>query len=90
MGRLYSETERKHRLESIPYAGGIWFESCVDLSEPVKIHGYKTGKERGLVTELDLASAVGSFMADWALNFLPMLNGFRGTDCIKWEIAEDY
>lgn len=88
MAGYYTEIERKQRLESNIHSSGIWFESCVDLSEPVKIHGYKSRKEKGLANELDLASAVGSFMTDWALNFRPRLNGFQGTDCVRWEIVD--
>lgn len=76
-----TQKERKQKYYEI--VNYFSFESCVDLSKPVKVYGYKPGLEE------QLAQEVGCFIGRWLLNIHPQLNGFPGLDTVAYEIVEE-
>lgn len=59
------------------------FETCLDLSEPIKVFVYGTRME--LPVQL-YTRDVASFISWWTENVLPDLNGFSGFHNIKFEL----
>lgn len=65
------------------------FESCVNLSQGVKITPLVDGDESDKPVKVKrdhLIADVAQFTLWWTLNIYPELNGFSGIDTIVWNL----
>lgn len=83
--KYLTDEERKSKL--VRNENCFTFETCIDLSQPIKVSSevYKKDQDRYLE---QLAIAISGFMCWWSRDVHKKLNGFSGTDCVKW-IFED-
>jgi hypothetical protein len=78
-----SNEERKEPISY--YSNGYDFYSCKDLSEGVvvKRNSFMNDSREGL------AIAISDFITWWLFTFHHRLNGFSGTDTIKWKFEDE-
>lgn len=76
-------TNEQRKEKYVEIVNHFTFESCIDLSVPVKVHHFKPGMEA------QLAQEVGCFIGRWLRIVHPQLNGFPGLDTVKYELIDD-
>ena len=77
--RMLTLEDRKERLEH--GCNYFVFETCLDLSEPVKVKAYHGTK----FTVEQYSADVAAFICWWTLMVMKDLNGFSGFSHVKFE-----
>ncbi len=78
-GLLTSENRKEKLSHGCSY---LRFESCIDLSEPVKVFQYGSSGE---VTLQAYTRDIASFICWWTITVYKDLNGFSGFSNVKFE-----
>jgi len=86
MAAYITTEERKKKLTHM--CNYFNFESCIDLSQGVKVTPILRGKDMVEIPFNVIAQDIACFTAWWTMNILPTLNGFSGLDTIKWEFVK--
>jgi len=79
---MLTDEDRKARLQH--GCEHFTFETCLDLSKPIKVIPYGTRQEFSVQ---EYSRDVSSFMVWWTNNVMKDLNGFSGFHNVKFELV---
>ena len=80
---MLTAEDRKQKLEhGCKY---FTFESCIDLSEPIKVKAYGGGGPLARYSIAQYSADVAAFISWWTVMVWKDLNGFSGFSNVKFE-----
>lgn len=80
---MISDEDRNHKI--IHSCFNLSFETCIDLSVPIKVKMIGNSK---IISIENYSRDVSSFIVWWTLNVLKDLNGFSGFNNVKYELVD--